>query len=409
MSRPERRWAAAWTTSPQRPSSGFAPNWSEEGFAGQTIRQTVRLSMGGDTLRVRLSNRYGTTPLRVAGLTVAPAIKTEAGHELTKDGKPAFAVPAGADLATDEVPFPVGILDSVTIAAYLAEPSGPATYHAQALATTYRAAGDRRADTDETAFAETSQSWYYLTGVDVTGAPGDGIVVFGDSLTDGTGSAPDTDQRFPDLLARRIASEYRPRAVLNHGIGGNRVTVDSPWLGDRATTRFSRDVLTQPGVDTVVILAGINDIGISELADDSPFPVLAPYIEVSAAQVIAGHRTMIGQARATGLRVIGATLLPMRGSGFSTPRSEAKRSAVNAWIRDSGEYDAVIDLARAMGDALDLGHDSGDHLHPNDAGYQAMADATDLRILWPAPFSGLPASEPASGGEHQHKSGNDGG
>jgi lysophospholipase L1-like esterase len=377
----ERGWTAAWTTSPQRPSAGFAPNWSEAGFADQTIRQTVRLSIGGDTLRVRLSNHYGATPLRVAGLTVAPATKTEAARELTRNGKPAFTVPAGADVATDAILLPVGALGSVTITAYLAQPSGPATYHAQALATTYRAAGDHRADADETAFTETSQSWYYLSGVDVTGAPGDGIVVLGDSLIDGTGSTPDTNQRFPDLLAQRIAPGSRPRAVLNLGIGGNRVTVDSPWLGDRATARFPRDVLAQPGVNTVVILAGINDIGISELADSSPFPVLAPYTEISPEQVITGHRTMIRQARAAGLRVIGATLLPVQGSGFSTLRSEAKRSAINAWIRDSGEYDAVIDLAQAMGDALDPAHDSGDQLHPNDAGYQAMADATDLTIL----------------------------
>jgi lysophospholipase L1-like esterase len=264
---------------------------------------------------------------------------------------------------------------------YLAQPSGPATYHDQALATTYRAAGDHRGDPDEAAFTETSQSWYYLTAVDVTGAADDGIVVFGDSLIDGTGGTPDANLRFPDLLARRIASGSRPRAVLNHGIGGNRVTVDSHWLGDRATARFSRDVLSQPGVSTVIVLVGINDIGISELAENPPFPVLAPYTEIPAELVIAGHRGMIREARAAGLRVIGATLLPIQGSAFSTPRSEAKRSAVNAWIRDSGEYDAVIDLARAMGHALDPAHDSGDHLHPNDAGHQAMADAADLTTL----------------------------
>lgn len=386
MSGREHGWTAAWTTSPQRPSTGFAPNWSEEGFADQTIRQTVRLSVGGDTLRVRLSNRYGAMPLRVAGLTVAgtagaAAIKPETLHELTVGGKTAFAVPAGTDLATDEVPLPLSALDSVTITAHLAEPSGPATYHAQALATTYRAAGDHCADPDGMAFAETSQSWYYLSGVEVTGAPSDGIVVLGDSLTDGTGSTPDTDHRFPDLLAKRLVAVGRPRAVLNQGIGGNRVTIDSPWLGDRATTRFPRDVLTQPGVSTVLILAGINDIGISEMADNSPFPVLAPYTEVSTDDIIAGHRDMIRRARAAGLRGVGATLLPMRGSGFSTPRSEDKRSTINAWIRDSGEYDAIIDLAKAMGDALDPDHDSGDQIHLNDTGYRAMADAIDLTLL----------------------------
>ncbi|WAL66327.1 SGNH/GDSL hydrolase family protein [Amycolatopsis cynarae] len=386
MSRQKHDWTAAWTASPQRPGTGFAPNWSEAGFADQTLRQNVRLSVGGAALRVRLSNRYGDTPLRIAGLTVAgtagaAAIKPETLRELTVDGKPAFTVPVGTDLTTDEVPFPLGALDPLTITTHLAEPSGPATYHSQALATTYRAVGDHRADADGTAFTETSQSWYFLSGVEVTGAGSNGIVVLGDSLIDGTGSTPDSDHRFPDLLARRLVASGRPRAVLNLGIGGNRVTVDSAWLGERATARFDRDVLAQPGVRTVLILAGINDIGISEMATDSPFPVLAPYTEVPAEKVIDGHRDMIRRAHAAGLRVVGATLLPIRGSGFSTPRSEAKRTAVNTWIRGSGEYDAIIDLARAMGGALDPAHDSGDHLHLNDAGYQAMADAVDLTVL----------------------------
>lgn len=386
MSRHKHRWTAAWTTSPQRPGAGFAPNWSEAGFAGQTIRQVVRLGIGGDALRIRLSNRYGALPLCVAGLTAAAtvggaAVKPGTPRKLTVGGRTTFTVPAGSDLATDGVPFPTDALDTLTVTTYLAEPSGPATYHAQALATTYRAAGDQCADTAGTAFSETSQSWYHLGGVDVAGAPEDGIVVLGDSLTDGTGSTPDTDHRFPDQLARRLVAAGRPRAVLNQGIGGNRVTVDSAWLGDRATSRFHRDVLAQPGITTVMILAGVNDFGISEVARDSPFPVLAPYTEVSAEEVIAGHRDMIRQARAAGLRTVGATLLPMRGSAFSTPRSEAKRTALNAWIRDSGEYDAVIDLALAMGDALDPAHDSGDNLHPSDAGYQAMAEAVDLTLL----------------------------
>ncbi|ONH27511.1 SGNH/GDSL hydrolase family protein [Pseudofrankia asymbiotica] len=395
-SRQKRRWTAAWTTSPQRPGAGFGPNWSEEGFAGQTIRQVVRLGIGGEALRIRLSNRYGALPLRVSGLVVAAtvggaAVKPSTSRELTVGGSTTFTVPAGSDLATDGVAFPVDALDSATVTAYLAEPSGPATYHAQALATTFRATGDHRADADDAAFTETSESWYYLGGVDVAaahddgihgyGIHNDGIVVFGDSLTDGTGSTPDTNHRFPDQLSRRLVAAGTPRAVLNQGIGGNRVIVDSAWLGDRATTRFHRDVLAQPGVSTVVILAGINDIGISEMAQDSPFPVLAPYTEVSAEEVIAGHRDMARRARAAGLRTIGVTLLPIRGSAFSTPTSEAKRTAVNAWIRGPGEYDAVIDLALAMGDALDPTHDSGDHLHPNDAGYQAMADAIGLTLL----------------------------
>ncbi|WP_405983859.1 SGNH/GDSL hydrolase family protein [Streptomyces sp. NBC_00872] len=386
MTRRQRGWAATWATSPQRPGPSFAPNWSEEGFADQTIRQTVRLSVGGSALRIRLSNRYGTAPLHVAGLTIAShgggaAVEPDTLREVTVGGETAFAVPAGGDLATDRVSLRTDPLDAVTITMYLARPSGPATYHAQALATSHRTGGDHRADHDGGAFTETSQSWYYLSGVDVADAPADGIVVIGDSLTDGSGSTPDTDHRFPDLLAQRLVAAGRPQAVLNQGIGGNRVTVDSDWLGDSATTRFQRDVLAVPGVSTVVILAGINDIAISEIAGESPFPVLAPYTEVSAQEVIAGYRSMIGRARSAGLRTVGATLLPMRGSAFSTPRSEARRTAVNDWIRGSKEYDAVIDLARAMGDVLDPSHDSGDHLHLNDAGYRAMATAVDLALL----------------------------
>ncbi|RKN41234.1 SGNH/GDSL hydrolase family protein [Streptomyces hoynatensis] len=386
MSGPRHGWAASWTASPQRPGAGFAPNWSQEGFAGQTLRQTVRLSIGGERLRIRLSHRYGTAPLRVAGLTLGAgaggaAVEPGTLHEVTVNGRAAFTVPAGADLATDAVPLTAGALSRVTLSLYLAEPSGPATYHAQALTTTYRAEGDHRADLGGTGFAAASASWYFLSGVDVAPGPGDGIVVLGDSLTDGTGSTPGADRRFPDRLAERLAAAGRPRAVLNQGIGGNRVTVDSPWLGERATARFRRDVLEQPGVGTVLVLAGINDIALGGLDGNSPFPVLAPYPRVTAQEVVAGHLDMIRRARAAGLRTVGATLPPMRGSLFSTPEGEAARAAVNAWIRESGEYDAVADLARALGDALDPAHDSGDHLHPSDAGYLAMAEAVDLDRL----------------------------
>ncbi|MHA4818213.1 SGNH/GDSL hydrolase family protein [Streptomyces aculeolatus] len=393
MSRPEHGWSAAWTTAPQRPGAGFAPNWSEEGFADHTIRQIVRLSIGGDTLRIRLSNRYGTTPLKVAGLTVATpvggaAVKPDTLHEVTVGGRTAFALPAGTELATDAVPVRTEALDSVTTTMYLAEPFGSATYHEQALATIYRAEGDHRGNGDGAAFTETSQSWYYLSGIDVTGAEssGHGIAVFGDSLTDGTGSSPDTNHRFPDLLAQRLLAVGRPRAVVNVGIGGNRLTVDSAWLGERATARFASDVLSQPGVGTVIILLGINDISISEVAEVSPFAVFAPYTDVAAEEVIAGYRDLIRQARKAGLRAIGATVMPAKPSVFSTTRSEAKRAAINQWIRTSGAYDAVIDLDRALTspsapDRLHDTYDSGDHLHLNDAGYQAMADAVDLAHL----------------------------
>lgn len=233
-------------------------------------------------------------------------------------------------------------------------------------------------------FTETSQSWYYLSGVDVAGGPARsaGVVVFGDSLTDGTFSTPDANRRFPDMLAERLANTGRPRAVLNHGIGGNRLTVDSAWLGAKATSRFRRDVLSQPGIGTVVILLGINDIGLSEVSETAPLPIFEPYTAVSCDEVIAGHRDLIRQARAAGLRVVAATLSPAKPSPLSTARSEDKRAAINAWIRTCGEYDAIIDLDAALRgptdpDRLHAAYDSGDHLHPNDTGYRAMAAAID--------------------------------
>ncbi|AWS47053.1 SGNH/GDSL hydrolase family protein [Streptosporangium sp. 'caverna'] len=377
-----RGWSATWSTSPQRPGPNYTPNWSEQGFANQTIRQVVRISAGGIAVRVRLSNAYGSAPLKVTGATVArtangAAIRPGSLRHLTVNRARSFTIPAGGELASDAVPLPLGALDSVTVTLYLAAPTGPATYHAQAMATSYRATGDHRADGSAAAFGETSLSWYYLSGVDVIGAPRrEGVVAFGDSLTDGYGATFEADNRYPDELAERLAAAGRPRAVLNQGISGNRVTVDSAWLGDRATSRFRRDVLSQPGVGTVVILEGINDLGMTE----APSPMNAPLTEVSAGELIAAHRDLIRQAHAGGLRVIGATLPPMKGSRYYTARSETKRDEVNTWIRTSGEYDAVADLDRALasptdGDQLNPAFDSGDHLHPNDAGYRAMAHA----------------------------------
>ncbi|MGW0517182.1 SGNH/GDSL hydrolase family protein [Crossiella sp. NPDC003009] len=340
-------------------------------------------------VRIRLANTYGATPLTVTGATVArnaggAAVQPGSVRRLTVGGASTFTVPAGAELASDPVPLPVRALDSVTVTLYFAAPTGPATYHAQAMTTSYRATGDHTADLRATAFTESTASWYHLNGVDIIGAAcrRDGVVLFGDSLTDGYGSTPGADNRYPDELAERLAATGHPRAVLNQGIGGNRMTVDSAWLGDKATTRFHRDVLDQPGVGTVIVLAGINDIGMSEARQ----PLATPYTEVSAAEIIAGHRELIRQARAKGLRVIGGTMPPMKGSRYYTPLSEAKRDEVNTWLRTSDEYDAVIDFDRALAwptdtDQLDPAFDSGDHLHPNDAGYRAMADAVNIPDL----------------------------
>lgn len=383
-------WRGAWATSPQEPSAPLGPNWSQQGFANHTVRQTVRVSASGTRARIELSNRYGTTPLRVTGATVARtagggAIQAGSARTLRFDGRTSATVPVGGTLLSDGAPFQVEAFETLTVTLYLADETGPATYHQFAGATTYRAGGDHRADVSGAAFTETSASTYYLTGVEVSGGRDtfrrDGIVTFGDSITDGVGSATDADNRYPDELAERLAATGSPRAVLNHGIAGNQVVNDTTWAGEKALTRFREDVLNERGVRTVILLEGINDIGGSTVS----FPA-APTPDVSVAALIKGHKTLIRQAHAKGLKVVGATLTPVKGSFYDTPANEAKRDAFNAWVRTSGAYDAVVDFDRTVADPSDPdrilpAYDSGDHLHPSDAGYRAMAAALDLDAL----------------------------
>ncbi|GAB4588758.1 SGNH/GDSL hydrolase family protein [Nocardia sp. IFM 10818] len=375
-------WEAVWATAIQRPSESFAPNWSEEGFSNHTVRQTIRVSDGGPVLRLRLSNGYGAQAVEVTGATVArsaggAAIRPESLQHLTVGLNRSFRLAPGAEVATDPVVLSVAPLEELTVTLYFAQPTGPATFHAQAQGTTYRAVGDHRAAVTGGVFTETSTSWYYLAAVETADlAPRAGVALFGDSITDGYGSTADARNTYPDEFSEILASQRQSRPVLNLGISGNRVTVDSAYFGDSAVSRFRRDVIDQPGVGTVVILEGINDIGLS----GADIPVAAPFTVVTADDLIAGHRQLIAEARSAGLRVIGTTLLPMGGSPYYSAANEAVREAVNDWIRTSGEYDAVVDLDAALTDPADADrlnprYDVGDHLHPNDAGYAAMAAA----------------------------------
>ncbi|MGW7073602.1 SGNH/GDSL hydrolase family protein [Streptomyces sp. NPDC054855] len=386
-------WTAAWAASPQRASTGFKPNWSEDGFSGQTLRQVVRVTEGGDRARIRLSNAYGTSPLHIAGATIARTKKGAAVEEgsvrrLTFEGRRSVAIPAHGQLSSDAAGLRLKPFESVTVTLHLARTTGPATFHAQSFATSYRAEGDRLGEAGAEAFDESTESWYFLSGVDV-GVAGDrarrggnGIVLFGDSTTDGFASSTDLNRRWSDALAERLAKAGTPRPVLNAGIGGNLVLNDSAWYGERGTARFGRDALDLPGVGTVVVLEGLNDIGFSE----SDTPTYKPAPEVSADELIAGHRKLIRAAKAKGVKVVGATLLPLGGSDHYGERAAKVSDEFNEWVRTSGEYDAVVDFDRALADPADGERiaprfDSGDHLHPNDAGYAAMARAVDLEAL----------------------------
>ncbi|ONI89927.1 G-D-S-L family lipolytic protein [Saccharothrix sp. ALI-22-I] len=379
-------WGATWAASPHAPTDVFGPSWGPAGFDNHTVRQVVRISEGGAAVRIRLSNAYGTSPLVVTGATVAhtaqgAAVRPNTVRHLTFRGHRSVTVPVGGEAVGDVAPLPVAPLSQVTVTLYLAGKTGPATGHAFATATSWRASGDHRADAAAEAFTETSTSWHYLSAVEVVDfTPRREVVVaFGDSITDGAASTVDGDNRYPDELAERLGGR---RGVVNAGIGGNRVLNDSSCFGEKATSRFERDALAQPDVRTVILLEGINDIGFHRFSIDCT----TPNPEVTSAELIAGYRELIGKAHAKGVRIVGGTLLPFKGAGYYSDAGEAVRDEVNAWIRTSGEFDAVVDFDRALADPADPdvllpAYDSGDRLHPSDAGYRAMAEAVDLSVL----------------------------
>ncbi|MFG2641127.1 SGNH/GDSL hydrolase family protein [Streptomyces sp. NPDC048370] len=395
------RWNGAWTAAVQRPSTNFYPNWSQEGFENHSVRQVLRVSADGGDLRIRVSNAYGTTPLRLTGAGVAragdgAAVKPGTVRTVRFEGAASVTVPAGAKAVSDTVRLPVKAGERLTVTLYFAAATGPATYHDLAQGISYRASGDHLRDTGAGAYTETSRSWYHLEGVEVAGAPTRrAVVTFGDSITDGYGATPGADDRYPDQLSRRLAAAGTPRPVLNLGIGGNRVLNDSACFGEKATARFARDVLNQPRVGTVVVLEGTNDL-LFGYADPKYFPCAVPNTKVTAAQLIEGHRALIRAAHAGGIRAVGGTMIPVKGSKTDVlqypaeafDEIEAVRDEVNDWIRTSGEYDAVVDFDRALADPapgrsdlLNPDYDFGDGVHPNAAGYDAMARAVDLNAL----------------------------
>ncbi|MDT9691031.1 SGNH/GDSL hydrolase family protein [Streptomyces sp. P9(2023)] len=301
----------------------------------------------------------------------------------------------GAKAVSDAVRLPVRADERLTVTLYFAGATGPATYHDLAQGLSYRASGDHLRDTGAGAYTESSNSWYVLEGVEVAGAPTRrAVATFGDSITDGYGATVGADDRYPDQLARRLAAAGAPRPVLNLGIGGNRVLNDSACFGEKATARFSRDVLNQPRVGTVVVLEGTNDL-LMGYADASVFPCSAPNTKVTAAQLIEGHRALIRAAHAKGIRAVGGTMIPVRGSRAAPQfpvadfeAIEAVRDEVDDWIRTSGAYDAVVDFDRALSDPapgrsdlLNPAYDVGDGVHPNALGYKVMAETVDLNVL----------------------------
>jgi lysophospholipase L1-like esterase len=334
-----------------------------------------------------LSNAYGTSPLTVGAATIAlrdteAVIQPSSVRGLTFSGRPTITIPANATVFSDGVDLDVPPMADLAVDLYLpgtTNTASPVTMHNTAFQTSYISESGNHVGAAKLPAVGSSQSWFFLSRVDVVASDATGAVVaFGDSITDGTRSTPNTNNRWPDHLARRMLSRPVPlkMGILNAGIGGNRVLSEGAFnAGPNALARFEIDVLGQSGVTHVVILEGINDIG---NARQNPTP--------TAEDIIAGHKQLIARARSRGLKVFGATLTPFWGAAYYTDVGEAKRQAVNNWIRTGNAYDAVIDFDRATRDPDDpkkflAAFDSCDHLHPSDAGYRAMAEAVELSLF----------------------------
>jgi lysophospholipase L1-like esterase len=375
------RWVGTWSTAVTRPVAGQAL----VGFRDTTIRQRVHVSLGGSPLRVRLTNVYGTRPLRVGAVTVALARGRDGTAQpgtvtpVRFGGSATATVAVGAELASDPVALAAPSDSDLLISLHVTGRTGPATYHPAARATGWTASGDHTADPDTAAFAGRTTSWWFLDGVDVESAAAGAVAFVGDSITDGTGSTPGANRRWTDFVADRVLSRPADRrfGVLNAGIAGNRVLLDggAPGQGDRVPLRLDRDAIDQTGVRTVVLFEGVNDIQQAPVQQDP-------------ARIIAGLEQTAARAHAAGLRVVGATIAPFEGWSQWTPQRDAVREQVNAWIRTTPAYDHVLDFDVVLRDPdrpqrLQTGFDSGDHLHPDDAAYAAMAASVDLDALLP--------------------------
>jgi lysophospholipase L1-like esterase len=388
-------WVSAWTTSLflSTPMPGFA---AEPPITDKTIRVVTRPTIGGKQLRVRLSNEFGTAPLTIAAAHIAltdqdSKIQPATDQVLTFGGSPKITIPAGAPAFSDPVEIAVRPFAEVSISLYVPGTSATVGSHPQSLHDSYFAGPGDMTSMQDLPNPETKRPVYFVSGIDMWASySASTTIAFGDSITEGAGQKSGQYIDYPDQLAKRLAAQgVTTIAVVNQGIGGNRILHDV--TGPSALSRFDRDVLSLPGATNLIVLLGINDIGFPRVrmpaaktaeAKEGPFASQA----VSADEMIVGLRQIIGRARAHGIKVFGATLTPFEGTNVYDESGEAIRQAVNKWIRSTDAFDAIIDFDKAICDPehptkVRQEYDSGDHIHPSAAGYKAMADLIPLSLL----------------------------
>ncbi|HTX16086.1 MAG TPA: SGNH/GDSL hydrolase family protein [Candidatus Baltobacteraceae bacterium] len=379
--------ASAAPGAPAAPAQGNPPIFPPPpSFDNQTVRMVVRTSIGGHRVRVQLSNAFGSSMLRIGAAHIAlrgndSTIVAGSDRALMFSGQPSALIPEGAEIVSDPVDLDVPPLSDLAISVYVPGHVDDPTDHLTGLHTTYISGPGDLTAASSIDNPKTTQSWYWLSGVDVLAPEKTALIVaFGDSITDGATSTPDTDASWPSQLARRLIANKSTAnwAVVNEGISGNRLL--NGGMGVAALARFDRDVLSQPGVKWVIVMLGINDIGLASM------PGIEPSDVVSVQDLIAGQKQLIDRAHLRGIRVIGATLTPYMGAMYASEQGEAKREALNDWIRTGGAYDAVFDFDKVVQDPQNpkeilASFNIRDHLHPNDAGYKAMADSIDLSIF----------------------------
>ena len=384
----DQHWVGTWAAAPQMPVDFNGLNPADAGFDNQTIRMIARVSVGGEQIRVRFSNEFGSAGLTIGDARIALAGKGAAivpgtDRALTFSREKSFIIPPGALVMSDPVSLKVPPLTSVAVSVFVPGATGPATWHALGRQTTYiSGAGDFTASAGMAA-AKTTTSWYWLSGIEVLASQDtSAVVTLGDSITDGVAATLDANHRWPDVLADELAKSGDPLSVLNEGISGNRLL--HKFAGPSALAHFDEDVLAQDGVKYLIVFEGINDIGWPHIPDVKQTDA------VSAKQIIGALRQIAERAHAHGILVFAGTLTPFDGAFYETPDGETEREAVNKWIREAGAFDGVIDFDEVTRDPANPkrflpANDSGDHLHPGDAGYKAMGHAATKILLHLSP------------------------